>query len=212
MKLTSPHSAEASGSDIGKLCDLLLQIVGKNTGRMQTARRHVEVLDAAIPHMPLPQRAEARRRIARLETKWGRLLAGDGEINCTAAGTWETAPEKMIALWLSTRKSPERLLEIVYEAATAVSGGCTNLSQIMEHAYANEVDRVVHLVGYDSFREWLIELRVAKRDGKAVYVPGDFCSWWVENMEPTRRKDTAYAACLQMLMSMKAARFASGSR
>ena len=88
----------------------------------------------------------------------------------------------------------------------AVWAGETSNTKIMDLAYANEIDRVVHTVGYDSFREWLLELRIALWVGKAGYRPGSLCQWWVEEMKPTKRNDTSYTACLTKLQELKASR------
>ncbi len=189
-----------------KLCALLLEIAGKNTGRMQTARRHARVLDAATEFMNLAQRAEARGRIGALETKWGPLLPGAPEMYHTAAKNLEISPEQRVSRWLSTRRNPERLLYVLHRAAVAVWAGETSTTKIMDRAYANETDRVVHTVGYDSFREWLIELRIAFWVSKAGYRPGLLCQWWVEEMKPTKLNDTSYTACLTQLQQMRAYR------
>ena len=189
-----------------QLCGLLLEIVGKNAGRMQTARRHVRVLDAAAPHMDVAQRAEARRRIGKLETKWGPLLAGDPEMHAQAAENCEISPEERVSRWLSTRKYPERLLPVLYKAAVAIWEGESSLYGVMERAYAKETDRVVHTVGYDSFCEWLVELRIAVRTGRGVYRRGALCQWWIQGMGPGKRTNGPYIACLTQALAIKASR------
>ena len=203
MHPTVPHLTDSSGSSPEKLCALLLEIVGKNTGRLQTARRHVRVLDAAAAYMNIAQRAEARGRIRALETRWGPMLPGDPGTYDTPAENLQLSPEQRVARWLSTRKNPERLLPVLHRAAVAVWEGETSTTKIMDRAYANETDRVIHTVRYDSFREWLLELRIAFWAGKAGHRPGSLCQWWVEEMKPTKRNDTPYAACLTQLQELK---------
>ena len=197
---------DASGNATEKLCALLLEIVGKNPGRMRTAKRHARVLDAAIPHMYGEQSTEARRRIQALETRWGPLLPGDPAMCDAAAENLKISPERRATRWLSTRRNPERLLYVLHRAAVAVWAGETSSAKIMDRAYANETDRVIHTVGYDSFREWLLELRIAVWVGEAGYRPGSLCQWWVKEMKPTKRNDTSYTACLTQLQQMRAYR------
>ena len=203
MKSIAPILDDHCPQGVEELCALLLEIVGRNTGRVQTARRHVRVLDAAMTHMDIAQRAEARRRIRHLETRWGPLLPGDPEMYGKASENCEILPEERVARWLSKRRFPERLLPVLRRAALAVWAGETSTTKIMDRAYANETDRVVHTVGYDSFREWLLELRIACWAGKAGHRPGSLCQWWVEEMKPTKRNDTSYAACLRRLRELK---------
>ena len=197
--MTDAHCTEVAE----ELCNLLLEIVGRNTGRMQTARRHARVLDAATPHMNVTQRAEARRRIGQLETKWGPLLAGSSETYGHAAENCEISPETRVARWLSTRKFPERLLPVLYKAATAIWEGETSLYGAMGRAYARETDRVVQTVGYNSFSEWLVELRIAVRIDRGVYRRGALCQWWVDEMGPGKRTQAPYTACLMQALAIK---------
>ena len=206
MKSITPSANDGPSQTQDQLCVLLLEIVGKNPGRMRTAQQHTRVLYAAIPHMNAEQRTEARRRIRTLETKWGPLLPGSPTTDNAAAENLEISPEQRVARWLSTRKNPERLLPLLHRAAVAVWDGEISSSRIMDQAYAKEVDRVVHGVGYDSFREWLIELRIALWVRKSGYRPGSLCRWWVEDMKPTNRNDTSYTACLTKLQELKACR------
>ena len=97
-------------------------------------------------------------------------------------------------------------MPLLHKAAVAIWEGETSLTPVMERAYAKEIDRVVHTVGYDSFREWLLELRIAFRTSRAVYRPGSLCGWWVKEMVPTRRTDTSYAACLSQALELKASK------
>ena len=206
MKSNAPSANDDPSATQDQLCALLLEIVGKNPGRMRTAQRHARVLDAAISHMNAEQRTEACRRIRALETKWGPLLPGNPATYNAATENLEILPEQRVARWLSTRKNPERLLPVLHRAAVAVWDGEISSTKIMDQAYANEVDRVVHTVGYDSFREWLLELRIASWMGKAGHRPGSLCQWWVEEMKPTKRNDTSYTACLTQLLELKANR------
>lgn len=77
------------------------------------------------------------------------------------------------------------------------------MSRVMEYAYGGEIDRVVHPVGYDSFKEWLIELRVgvAKKDGrKTVWMPGPLTGRLVNT------QDNLYEASLTELVQLKTGR------
>ena len=170
-QLQQPEVAET-------LCCLMLQIVGRNTGRMQTARRHAEVLDAAAPYMTPAQRAEAKRRIRCIETKWGLLLSNSQNQPLIDA----ISPETRVSRWLSTRRFPNRLLYVLRRAAIKVSDGCTKLQPIMDFAYADELDMLLTPVGYDSFREWLLELRIARHEAGGNYSPGSLCEWWVTDV------------------------------
>lgn len=206
MKSNAPSSSDGPSKTQDQLCALLLEIVGKNPGRMRTAQRHARVLDAAIPQMNAEQRTEARSRIRALETKWGPLLPGKPATSGGATKNLEILPEQRVARWLSTRKNPERLLPVLHRAAVAVWAGETSSTKIMDRAYANETDRVVHTVGYDSFREWLLELRIAVWIAKVGYRPGLQCRWWLEEMKPTKLNDTPYTVCLAQALAIKATR------
>lgn len=181
-----------------ELCDLLLEVAGRDTNRLPGVRRHVRVLDAALPHMSAAQAKIARERIRRHQTKWGPLLEGNQCKGSNSSEICEISPEQRVADWLATRKVPERLLIILYRAANCVWSGETSISRVMEHSYANETDLVAALVGYDSFKEWLLQLRIAHAQSKGIYRPGSLCGWWVENMKSTDH--TSYAACMELLM------------
>ena len=64
--LSATYRDTASEYTVEQQGGLLLEIVGKFADRMQTAQRHVHVLDAATPYTALPQRAEARRGILQM--------------------------------------------------------------------------------------------------------------------------------------------------
>lgn len=181
------------GSQAEILCGLVLELAGRSAGRMASARRHVQVLEAAFDHMNKSQRAEARRRIDALETRWGPMLPGDQ--NEPENGGFP--PVMRVARWLSTRKTPERLLRVLHRAASKFADGETCLSAVMDYAFARETDHVLIPVGFDSFKEWMLELRIAKRAGKGVYVPGPLSAWWVREMLPSKDKLSAYQACLK---------------
>jgi hypothetical protein len=195
----APHSDNVQDNPAEKLCDLLLELVGRNAGRMATARRHVEVLDEAVVFMTLSQRTEARRRISVLETKWGPLLPGT-ENTTESCGV---PPVERVARWLSTRRVPERHLKVLHRAATKFSEGETSISVVMDHAFAYEFDYVLMSVGFDSFKEWMIELRIASCLSKGIYVPGQLCQWWVEEMVFNKAKSSAYHACLKQLEQLR---------
>lgn len=181
------------------LCDLLLQIAGRDTNRLPSVRRHVAVLDAALPHMSRAQAELARKRIKAFETKWGPLLPGSRVM----AENDVVPPQARVAQWLSMRKVPERHLVVLYRAASCVWGGETSLSKVMDHAFTGETDFVLLPVGYDSFKEWMIQLRIAMPEPQGKCRPGSLCRCWVEEMMPSSCRDTSYAACLQLRASMK---------
>ena len=195
-----PNSNDAAAQH---LCDLLLQVAGRDTNRLAGVRRHLRVLDAALPHMSAAQAHVARERIDRLQTKWGPVLPGDHGASLYTAENCEISPELRVANWLSTRRHPERLLKIIHRAACCIWSGETCLRNVMDYAYAREIDHLMCMVGDDSFKEWMIQLRIAVWEGKGVYRPGNLCRWWVENMKPTTAKDSSYAGCMRLLVSMK---------
>lgn len=182
-----------------ELCELLLRIAGRSPGRMESARHHVNVLDAALPYMSQPQALIARGRIAALETKWGPLLPGAQ----TDGMSGEIPPTARVGRWLSRRRTPARYLSVLRAAAVGVLAGMTSLSDLRDHAFANETDHVLYAPGLDSFKEWLIELRIARRQTKGIYVPGYLCEWWVEEMIPTKAKGTPYQACLEAALAQR---------
>ena len=87
-----------------------------------------------------------------------------------------------------------RLLRVLHRAASNIWNGATLLLDVQEYAYATETDRVMSPPSYDSFREWMIQLRIAEFRYGGSISPGILCRWWVEQMEPTDRVDTSYAA------------------
>lgn len=176
------------------LCGLLLEFAGRAPGRMATARRHVAVIDAALPYMTPVQQAEGRRRIKHLETKWGPMLPGAQEE--LENGGYST--EMRVARWLSTRKQPVRLLRVLHRAANKVAEGESSLSAIMDHAYAKETDHVLFPVLFDSFKEWLVELRIVRSEAKGVYRPGSLCRWWVAEMASSSTISPACRRCLKL--------------
>lgn len=177
------------------LCDLLLQIAGRDTNRRPSAVRHVAVLDAAIPYMTQSQASIARARITGLETRWGRLLPGASDM----AETDAIPPEVLMHRWLSQRTYPERYPLILHQAAKAVLAGETRLSVIQDHAYRGEVDGLLAVTTLTSFGEWLRQLRIAVRDVPTVYLPGRCCEWWANEMNPQIGKEGSYAACMKRL-------------
>lgn len=182
-----------------RLCSLVLHIAGRGTGRMETARRHVHVLDAAVPYMTMSQRHEARRRIEAIETKWGPMLPKELASEVTDV----LPPVSRVARWLSTRRTPVRYLRVLHRAAAKIADGETSLSAVSAHAFARETDYVLTPVGYDSFKEWLIELRIATRKTAGVYVPGPLCAWWVTAMIPNNDNSSPYQACMEQAAELR---------
>lgn len=113
------------------------------------------------------------------------------------------SPVERVGLWLSTRKAPERHLKVLLRAASKFSEGETSLSVVMDWAFALEFDYVLIPVGFDSFKEWMIELRIARRRAAGEYVPGVLCDWWVSQMIPSHDKNTPYQACLEQAAELK---------
>ena len=182
-------------TDCEKLCAILLVIAGRDTNRMPSARRHVQSLDAALPFMSKPQAEIARSRIRHLETRWGSLLKGSPE----EPESGEIPPEERLAKWLSLRRYPERYLSILHLAAVAIWNGERSLTWIQDRSYVGQSDCLMAFVGLTTFSEWLIQLRIGRRDGQGGYVPGAHCRWWVKDMSPAGGKDSAYAGCLKRL-------------
>lgn len=178
-----------------KLCHLLLKVAGRDTNRLPSVIRHARTLDAALPFMSIEQKTIAIERINRLQTKWGSLLPGD-ENEPENGGI---PPEERIDRWLSQRRYPGRYLRILYFAACAVADGVTSMSLIQDRAYRGELDGLIAWVRIDSFKEWLLQLRIARRETKGIYVPGPLCRWWIEEMNPAGGRHTAYAACLKRI-------------
>ena len=184
----------ANDSHVENVCDLLLEVAGRDTNRLVTVKRHVNVLDAAIPYMSPAQAKIARDRIRRFQTKWGRVLPGtenEPEIDVIP-------PKIRIVNWLSVRRLPERHLHVLYMAATCVWTGETSLTRICDYAYSKQIELRIRQVGYDSFREWMLQLRIAAPETSGVYRPGSLCQWWIENMDPAD-KHGGYRACLRLL-------------
>lgn len=196
MAVTTPTEPSAA---MEELCGLVLELAGRSTGRMESARRHVLVLDAAVPYMTVQQRQEARRRITAIETKWGPMLPGAHD-NAEFDGV---PPITRVARWLSTRRTPERYLRVLYRAATRIADGVTSLSAVSDYAFARETDYVLSPVGLDSFKEWLIELRIARRASKGIYAPGALCEWWVCEMRSSKDKSSPYQACMEQAAVMQ---------
>lgn len=185
------HANESAG--VEALCDLLLQVAGRDATRLISVRRHAHVLKNAIPFMSEAQAAVAKERISRLETKWGSLLPDMP--NCGKIAGLE--PESIVRQWLSKRRNSERLLHVVYRAASSIRAGETRLLDVMEYAYAEQTDRILRVVGYDSFKEWMVQLRIGNFDHSGRVKPGPLCEWWIENLGPETRNSSTYAACLR---------------
>ena len=169
---------------------------------MATAQRHVAALDAAFCYMDKPQQQEARKRIANLQTKWGSMLPPLSVVPENGG----IPPETRVARWLSTRRTPVRLLRVLYRAAERIADGETSLSNVSDYAFAREIDHVLIPVGSDSFKEWLIELRIAKRVSTGIYMPGSLCEWWLAEMSATSEKGSAYQASLAAAMQLRGKR------
>ena len=194
-----PQPGTGPSAAAEEVCGLLLELAGRSPGRMLTARRHARILDAAVPHMSLPQREEAQRRIRLLETRWGPLLPGHSDLTENDG----IEPETRVAVWLSRRRTSERLLRVLLRAADRFYNGVTCLSEVMDYAFARETDYVLYPVGFDSFKEWMIELRIAKSAGTGTYVPGELCRWWVEQMMLSKEKSSAYQRSLEQSQQIR---------
>ena len=193
--MTAPGPISSAAQQAEKLCGLLLEMAGRDTNRLPSVIRHARALDAALPFMTAPQVEVARARLHRLKTKWGPLLPDD-ENEPEIDGI---QPETRVVKWLSQRRYPAVHLSVMHHAARAVGAGETSLSLILDRAYVGQDEVLYTWVGCDSFREWLLQLRIARREVKGVYRPGSLCQWWIDEVAPTREKNSAYAACLKQL-------------
>lgn len=161
------------------LAKLLIEAVGRSPTNFYVARREARVLADAMPHLDEAQRKVAQDRIARLQTKWGSLLTP-----AQAQGQnlyLEIDPVQLIAQWFSRRRQKRRLALVLKRAAEAVRDGVGTLAQIMDTAYETEADRLVALVSYHTFRQWMIELQIAEphREGhKTVWIKGEWNEAW----------------------------------
>jgi hypothetical protein len=167
-----------------KLCSLLLNTAGRAPTNFYVARREAAALAEAKPYMTPDQRKVAEDRIRRLEAKWGNLLVEN-------AGNEKMLSKselvKLIARWLRRRKrfSPaSRLLEVIKRAAQALDEGITNISEIHDRAFDKETDRAVRIVGWAVFRQWLIELRMARpKSDDAGLEPTKYLKCYLEGAE-----------------------------
>jgi hypothetical protein len=189
--------ADEAAADIRKvqhlLCNLLLDVVCKDTNRLSYIRRHVRVARAALPYMNKPQAEIAVARISKLCARWGEVVSEgycEPEIH-------EISPETMVVDFLAQRRFPEAHLKILHRAAQEVWDGETSIHRVMAAALPVHPRAYLHLPQYDSFREWLILMRIAKPDGPGVYRPGILCQWWVQNMMPSKVKGARYRQCLE---------------
>ena len=187
------------GESQSKLCDLLLEVAGRDTNRLPSVRRHTAVLSAAIPYMDECQAQAARQRIGRLETKWGRALRGNDESPSFTA----ISPELWAANWLAVRRNPEALLEVVQRAATAIGTGFDRLLDVQEYAYAETRGRTLSPPSYDTFKEWMIQLRIAEFRYGGAFCRGSLCHWWVNQMVPSKQPGSSYLDCLAALSSLR---------
>ena len=181
------------------LCSLLLDVVCKDSNRLSYIRRHVRVARAALPFMTKPQAEIAEARIEKLVLKWGEVVF-DGYIEPEIG---EFARETRVVDFLAQRRFPEAHLTILHRAAQAVWEGETSLHQVMAACLPAHPRAYLHLPQYDSFREWLILMRIAQPDGPGINRPGALCQWWVEHMAPSKVKGSGYRRCLKMLTERK---------
>ena len=181
------------------LCNLLLDVVCKDSNRLPYIRRHVRVARAALPYMTDAQAEIAEARIGKLCSKWGAVVSegySDPEIA-------EIARETMVVDFLAQRRFPEAHLRILHRAAQVLWEGEKSLHSVMSACLPTHPRAYLHLPQYDSFREWLILLRIVQPDGPGIYRPGTLCQWWVENMAPSKIKGSGYRRCLEMLTERK---------
>lgn len=141
----------------------------------------------------------ARRRIRGLETKWGPALRGSEE---TPEFT-TISPELWVAKWLAVRRNPEALLEVVQRAAAAILNGSNSLLDVKEYAYAETRGRTLPATSYDTFKEWMIQLRIAEFRHGGAFCPGSLCNWWVDRMVPLKSQGSSYSDCLAALSTLR---------
>jgi hypothetical protein len=141
----------------------------------------------------------AEARISKLCAKWGEVVS-EGYIQ---PETVEFSPETAVVDFLAQRRFPEAYLKILYRAAQERWDGETSIHRTMASALPVHPRAYLLVPQYDSFREWLILMRIAKPDGPGVYRPGIMCKWWVEQMTPSKVKGASYRQCLEMLTERK---------
>ena len=203
-----PTGKPLSANESAKLADLLLQLAGRATGRMLSARRHVTILTEAYPLLDDGRKMIARRRVENLEARWGPLRDPAGLLGNESAPTGLAAaisPVMRVAQWLSKRSLPHRHLRILHRAATYFWSGQTSMTEALWFGFEFEMEDGVRQVGLSSFTEWMAEHRIARRTGERSYGPGELCEWWANEMVPTRAQDSSYAACLLGLVEIDVA-------
>jgi hypothetical protein len=165
---------------------LLLAVAGRAPTNFYVARREARVLADAMPHLSAAERVEAQDRIATLQTKWGTLLT-----NAQNQGqnlSLKIEPVQLIAQWLSRRHEQTRLLDVLERAAIALESGETNLAEITDQAYAEQTDRTLIAVRPQTFRAWLIQLRIAQEKCGGGIEPGPWIDAWVDGTLKARTK------------------------
>lgn len=105
------------------LCDLLLDVVCRDTNRLSYIRRHVRVASAALPYMTKAQAEIAEARTAKLKSKWGEVVS-EGYIEPQIS---EFARETRVVEFLAQRPFPEAHLKMLFRAAQVVWEGETSL-------------------------------------------------------------------------------------
>jgi hypothetical protein len=182
-----------------ELCDLLLDVLCRDTNRLANVRRHVQVTRATMPYMSKAQAEIAEARISKLRTKWGEVLP-EADFGPEKL---EIPPETMVVDWLAQRRIPEAHLGMMHRSAELIWGGETSLDRIMVATLQTHPRAWKFQPGYDSYREWLFLLRIARPDGPGVYRPGILCEWWVTEMKPSKLKGSSYRSCLEQLTERK---------
>lgn len=166
------------------LCDMLLDLACQSYSRIAQARRIAQVLNDAMPHMNKAQEKIARGRVRELETRWGPMLYGaSSPDHATQKISQEISPEYQIALWLVRRKTPDRMLRVIARAVNFIGEEPRRLTEVMDYAFQLETDHVLIPVGYQTFKEWMIELRVgtpSRVQGRVWYSRGEWFSVWEE--------------------------------
>ena len=161
------------------LAELVIEAAGMSAKDPYQARRKVDVLRAAWPHLSKEQQARAKQAICRLETRWGSLLAKNGDEEILPKNF---EPVQLIARWFSTRSNPEALSKVLKRAAEAIGAGTDRLMDIEEYAYKDQSDRVLRPPTYSTFERWLIQLNIGRKErrGHCVHwVPGPWHMIWV---------------------------------
>ena len=179
------------------LCDTVLELASRSVTRIAPARKIAQALDCVMHLMNPAQKQIARGLIQGMEAKWGPMLPGASSTqHATEQNTQKIAPEHTIAVWLARRKTPERMMRVLASAANCIGEEPQRLGYVMDKAFGKETDHVLIPVGYDQFKQWMIELRIGKpvrEGGKVWWHEGEWNSLWRKVCTQLSHKETVQA-------------------